>query len=52
MNFYLTDIGMRLKIASTGGVEELQRWATETLAKPWAEVVKDDHTFAGRPNTL
>jgi len=42
MNFWLTDIGMRLKIASTGGAEQLQAWAVDILEKPQNEVVDGD----------
>jgi hypothetical protein len=42
MNFLLTDIGMRLKTASTGGAEQLQAWAIDILEKPQNEIVEDD----------
>lgn len=42
MNFLLTDIGMRLKTASTGGVDQLQAWAVDILQRPQDEIVEDD----------
>lgn len=42
MNFLLTDIGMRLKTASTGGAEQLQAWAIDILEKTKDEIVGDD----------
>lgn len=42
MNFLLTDIGMRLKTASTGGAEQLQVWAVDILEKPRDEIVGND----------
>jgi hypothetical protein len=41
LSYLLTDIGMRLGTAVTGGSDNLQAWAVEILQKPQEEVVEN-----------
>jgi len=42
MSYLPTDLGMRLKVSVTGGVDELQKWAVDILESPQEEVVETE----------
>jgi hypothetical protein len=44
MSYLPTDLGMRLKVSVTGGVDELQKWAVDILESPQEEVVETEST--------